>query len=1036
MALILLAPIFPMISGLEDNGVVAEAVYDVAVAEAVYDASDLATKAAKNNKVLYERGTPVDGAYGNFGGYDVYILCQAEVDVASWVYDGISMEEKIIQLADEIIDNPHKKKLDWQGNEVNAYTSEKIAHQYLAMKGLGQSEKAHALLGVLIDRQSNSQEGSFDNNGFSDIAALEALGRGGDIDKVDTQKAVDYILSQQNTATGGWTSGWEDFKVTAQAVRVLTYLKDDVSNRDKVEQAIAKGIDWIKEKQQEDGSFNNGGWDDPVIDTSEVMHTLKLLGEDMNAWKHNGKGPVDYIKNDALNADGTFGTSKNISDNTWALDAYLMLGGIVNITDDGDNDGGGGNPPVEGSTVSISIKGYKGTVLSRTKVKLQKDDTVFTVTKRILDSKGISYSIKSGDYFVSIDGQAEKDKGEKSGWMFNVNGSTTGSGSDAVELYGGEEIVWFYTLDYTSDARNTNISGGAPKDEIDKQMDIVKNMLDNQNVRESDIIDAVKDMAETLNQRSNEIKSADDAKNLVENVRTLAALIEKAEVRIKTEEGATSFVNQSINIIKVLEKSVEKLKEDKDKKEAVKIAVNMMAIGLKIMDKITNIEAINKIAGDMIERIGTFIKNIEKEATKEIKQKAVEVAEKAVKKAGTRRMTKDQLKEQGNKVIAKIDGEVLDALGKQMNKTVKAMTTQLKENSLEMPKEVQGRWIIEIRNVVKEEIETSLTTDIIKILKENEVEKLEIHTDWAVFHVTPNTFGEGTGEKGIRLHARKIDRNTLSLMVKNNVPENSLILDLDARTEMGKISDFEEPITVGIPYKGEGRDEEKVEVFLLRDDGTIVSMGGEYNKDEGMVTFQTNHFSKYFAKMVGKENQEVFTDLQDYVWAKEAVEDMARKGIIHGRKEGIFDPGAPITRAEFATLVTKILAYDDAGEIPFSDVPKDAWYYDAVAKAYYNGFISGRNERIFDPEGSITRQEMAVIIGKVLRKKGYTEGESEELTIFKDADGIAAWAKESVALCVNESIMGGMGNETFAPTEKANRAQAAVILYKLYQRMM
>ncbi|WZL72250.1 S-layer homology domain-containing protein [Clostridiaceae bacterium 35-E11] len=1028
MALTLVAPTFSMIIGFEDNGVVTAAVYDASVSKAVYDVSDLATKAAKNNKNLYENGTPVDGEYGNFGGDDIYILRQAEVDVASWVYGGTSMEEKVIQLADEIIENPHKKKLDWQDNEVNAYTSEKIAHQYLAMKGLGQSENTKALLDILIDRQSSSQNGSFDNNGFSDIAALEALGRGGDIDKIDTQKAVDYILNQQNTATGGWTSGWQDFKVTAQAVRALIYLKNDVSNQDKVDQAIAKGVDWIKGKQQKDGSFNNGGWDDPVINTSEAMHTLKLLEEDLNAWKRNGRGPVDYIKNDALNNDGTFGTSKNISDNTWALDAYLMLGGIVNITGDGGNNGGGGNQPVEGSTVAISIKGYKGTILSKTEVKLQKDDTVFTVTKRTLDSKEISYSVKSGDYFVSIDGQAEKDKGEKSGWLFNVNGSTTSSGSDAVVLYGGEEIAWFYTLDYTSDPRNTNVSGDIPIEEIAEQIESAQNILDNENAKESEITKAVREIVEAFDQKINQINSQEDAKNFVKNVKKVVSLIEQAQERIKTEEGAKELANQSINIIKILEKSLDKLKEDK--KEAVQVATDVMAMVLASMDQVIDIEAMGNIAEDIIKLTGNFVKNTE-EDLKEMKQKAIKAAEQVIEKAGTQRLTKSQLKQQENKIIAKIDSVVLDSLGKGIERTIKAMKTQLEAIGLEVPKDLVGRWTIEILNMDKEAVEVSL--DMKKMQKKNEIKKLEIHTDWAVFYVTPDTFWK---EEEIRLRAKKVDRNTLSALVKNNVPEDSLIVDLDARIEAEKISSFQEPMIVSIPYNGEVKNKEKVEVFLLQNDGTITSMGGEYDREKGMVTFKTSHFSKYFAKIVDKKSQPLFTDLQNYAWAKEAVEDMARKGIIHGRKEEIFDPGALITRAEFATLATKVLAYDDARDVPFIDVAKDAWYYDAIAGAYHNRLISGRSETVFDPEGNITRQEMAVMIGKALRKKGYTDTELKELEIFNDTDEIAAWAKESVALCVKESMMRGIGNEIFAPTEKANRAQAAVILYKLYQRIM
>ncbi len=80
-------------------------------------------------------------------------------------------------------------------------------------------------------------------------------------------------------------------------------------------------------------------------------------------------------------------------------------------------------------------------------------------------------------------------------------------------------------------------------------------------------------------------------------------------------------------------------------------------------------------------------------------------------------------------------------------------------------------------------------------------------------------------------------------------------------------------------------------------------MGGLYDPATRTVKFLAVHFSKYFARETVKQ----LSDLAGYTWAKEAVETLAGKGIISGKGETVFDPGAAVIRAEFAALVTRML---------------------------------------------------------------------------------------------------------------------------------
>ncbi|GAF08828.1 DUF4430 domain-containing protein [Paenibacillus pini] len=114
-------------------------------------------------------------------------------------------------------------------------------------------------------------------------------------------------------------------------------------------------------------------------------------------------------------------------------------------------------PVVAGQYVTLTVDKLminKGYVVANTKVELRSGDTVWTLLRRVLDSKGISYSWnnKSGTpYLESIAGDGEFDHGSGSGWMYSVNGSYPGYGASQYVLTNGDEVQWRYTANLGSD---------------------------------------------------------------------------------------------------------------------------------------------------------------------------------------------------------------------------------------------------------------------------------------------------------------------------------------------------------------------------------------------------------------------------------------------------------------------------------------------------------------------------------------------------------------------------------------------------------
>ena len=124
-----------------------------------------------------------------------------------------------------------------------------------------------------------------------------------------------------------------------------------------------------------------------------------------------------------------------------------------------------------------------------------------------------------------------------------------------------------------------------------------------------------------------------------------------------------------------------------------------------------------------------------------------------------------------------------------------------------------------------------------------------------------------------------------------------------------------------------------------------------------------------------------FSDVPAGKWYVVAVSTLANAGAIKGYSNGTFQPGKPITRAEFVTILTGIYGANTSKGMPFADVGS-AWCHDAVATTYANGWVGGYADGTFHPNQTITRAEAVTILNRVL-------GRSCDLT-FVQANAQAA----------------------------------------------
>lgn len=168
---------------------------------------------------------------------------------------------------------------------------------------------------------------------------------------------------------------------------------------------------------------------------------------------------------------------------------------------------------------------------------------------------------------------------------------------------------------------------------------------------------------------------------------------------------------------------------------------------------------------------------------------------------------------------------------------------------------------------------------------------------------------------------------------------------------------------------------------------------------------------------------------------KTAIEALASRGIINGKSENSFEPESTMTRAEFATIIARGLGLPQKSNVIFKDVTTNDWFYNYVGTAYSYGIIKGVSENEFNPNGTITREEAAVMVTRAAKLCGMdTEMDNlatrDVLAQFFDYVKASSWAQSSLAFCYNEKILDDSVMD-IKPKESVTRAEIASMLYNM-----
>lgn len=234
-------------------------------------------------------------------------------------------------------------------------------------------------------------------------------------------------------------------------------------------------------------------------------------------------------------------------------------------------------------------------------------------------------------------------------------------------------------------------------------------------------------------------------------------------------------------------------------------------------------------------------------------------------------------------------------------------------------------------------------------------------------------------------------------------------------------------VTISLPASG------ALSTVMASYAGGSSNWGGQYDAAAGTLSFETSFSGKYEV-LENNVNIDDIGGLSEE--SRAAISFMVSKGYLRV-EDGMFRPADPLTRYEFTeALVSMFFALDPSLTATFPDVPADSPYYAYVASAQTRDIVRGLDDGTFAGESNITREQVFALAARTLiDQKGYAQPADLDSYLggFSDRADISAWAEAQVALAVREGI--AKRGSALWPQANINREQAAVVLYRLFQRL-
>lgn len=236
---------------------------------------------------------------------------------------------------------------------------------------------------------------------------------------------------------------------------------------------------------------------------------------------------------------------------------------------------------------------------------------------------------------------------------------------------------------------------------------------------------------------------------------------------------------------------------------------------------------------------------------------------------------------------------------------------------------------------------------------------------------------------------------------------------------------------------------ENVTVTAKPDRGYITAGVTVVDEDGGRVTVKDNGDGTFTFEMPDGEvtveanfqtPAQYFVDAPD-AWYQDAVAFMVNSNLMGGTGGRSFEPNTDTSRATLVTILWRLEGCPAAASSNFDDVKPGQWYADAVDWAAANNIVFGRTTSLFDPNVMVTREDLATILFRYAKLKGYDLTKTS-IVGYKDANEVGSWADEAMCWAVYQGLIRGTDSGALAPADNSTRATAATILMRFCEELV
>lgn len=225
----------------------------------------------------------------------------------------------------------------------------------------------------------------------------------------------------------------------------------------------------------------------------------------------------------------------------------------------------------------------------------------------------------------------------------------------------------------------------------------------------------------------------------------------------------------------------------------------------------------------------------------------------------------------------------------------------------------------------------------------------------------------------------------------------------------------------------------KADRFYVYKDGTFTLVRDSYMKgwlsdeDIALLADEFNETSSVgYARFI--DICWYYKDIRFDDWFHLYVDQCYEKKLMIGLDENVFGPYEILSRAQFATILSRMeelqsIPYDDI----FNDVAEGEWYTEAVLWAAENDIVTGYENGCFGPSDTIIREQMAAMLYRYAKYKGYDTEENADLTEYPDATDVSDFASDAISWCVAKGIIYGNDGKLL-PQGNTTRAECAAMI--------